>query len=542
MNAREPAGSEEVRFEDLDLVYIISFDLGASIEAEDLKKLLEWFSKRCKTVEGIWIPPEEARPTPEFVYRKAKELGIKDPEKIGIEELMKNERLKEEINRALAMFGLIVLANRVGCLPGYLELGRYVRLKLTNLNIGMEDLGFNRLKCELYLLLHDAGVGIITAWIHLDGSLSTDDAIKIQKELYEAKCRIKDPFGNIVGGTLFGFIEENIVKPLHVAIMFKNKYGNYDEAIKALKKGDITEDKIREKIRTTHCPIRPVVCIRKHRCHDGCTTAEDAVKRHSREIAGILAENEGWRGYRMDAVKKHLENSPSLYESFAMFVIIGASLFMGSTKLDEWVKGVESKEDQELKYRSAELFLVIPTEFLALSDMILDAYTSVYRNKRDEFKERRRRGETVRPSEVMGIRDELTDGLEEYNNISVFRVDPFRGVMEYGKERLMLSKKVDILLSGLQELSDMARTFYEEEALKKQVELAARQEDLSRKQVLLTILFGVFGAFQALEYLEPKLGFLPAFAVTLTIFTLIYLCYKLYIRGKLHLFRRKKAG
>jgi hypothetical protein len=52
----------------------------------------------------------------------------------------------------------------------------------------------------------------------------------------------------------------------------------------------------------------------------------------------------------------------------------------------------------------------------------------------------------------------------------------------------------------------------------------------------------MFGAFQAMEYLEPKLGFLPALAVTLAIFTLIGLSYKLYIRGKLHLFRRKKGG
>jgi hypothetical protein len=105
------------------------------------------------------------------------------------------------------------------------------------------------------------------------------------------------------------------------------------------------------------------------------------------------------------------------------------------------------------------------------------------------------------------------------------------------------TRKLSYLLSGiyesardmlkflLEELDGMSRTLYEEETLKKQedfsraqVELAARQEDLSRKQLLLTILFGVFGGLQAMEYLEPKLGFLPAFAVTLAIFTLIGLC------------------
>jgi hypothetical protein len=184
--------------------------------------------------------------------------------------------------------------------------------------------------------------------------------------------------------------------------------------------------------------------------------------------------------------------------------------------------------------------------------MILRVYTSIYRNKFRELRERRRRGETVRPSEIAEIKEGLMEGLEEYRNVSLFIVDPERSIMEHGKEMLGLSGEVDTLKSLLKELDDMARTFYEEEALKKQeefsraqVELAARQEDLSRKQVLLTILFGIFGAFQALEYLEPKLGFLYALTVTLTIFTLIYLSYyKLYpyIRGKLHLFRRKKAG
>jgi hypothetical protein len=137
----------------------------------------------------------------------------------------------------------------------------------------------------------------------------------------------------------------------------------------------------------------------------------------------------------------------------------------------------------------------------------------------------------VKPSEVAEIREGLMDGLEEYNNVSLFSMDPHRSIMEHGKERLRLSDKVNVLKSLLEELDDMARTLYEEE--------------FSRKQVLLTILFGVFGAFQALEYLEPKLGFLPALALTLAIFILICLSYyKLYpyVRGKLHLFRRKKAG
>ncbi|WP_125670692.1 hypothetical protein [Candidatus Methanodesulfokora washburnensis] len=544
MDVRTGAESTEVRFEDLDLVYIISFDLGAPIEAEDLKELLELL-EGYKLIEGIWIPPsEKAKATPEFVRRKAKELGIKDAEKISIEELMKNERLLEEINRAHAMFKEIFSMDLRVFDPEYLKLGRYMRLKLIDLNVSIKDpeLSYlNELKCELYLLLHSVGVAVLTAWIHLNGNFSTDDLIKIEKKLRNAKCTIKDPSGNIAEETLRGFVKRKIIKTLHAAVLFKGEYGSYD----ALKRSDITEDKIMKKLRTPFTLVRVVLCIRKHRCNGKCTTAEDTVENHLREVAGISGAYGAWRYYREDAAKKDLGENLSPDVRYAIFVTDGpVSLFLSSTMLDEELKF----KDRELEYRSIELDLVQPVEFLSLSEMILNVYTSVCRNKFEEFRERRRKGEIVRPSEIEEIRKGLTDGLEEYRNVSLFIKDPSRSIMEHGKERLRLSDKADALKSLLEELDDMSRTLYEEETLKKQedfskaqVELGARQEDLSRKQVLLTILFGIFGAFQAMEYLEPKLGFFPAFALTLTIFTLISLCYKLYIRGKLHLFRRKKA-
>jgi hypothetical protein len=573
MNAGEPAGSKEVRFEDLDLIYIFSFDLGAPVEARDLG---ESFSKKYGIVEGISIPPYEARPTPEFIRLKAEELGI-DVEEMSEEE---DKNLTEEIRRAHAMFGEIISKDDLSCDPRYLELGRYARLKLADLNLMIIDPklsylgpepasihaltassshGFEicpplipanelELKCEVYLILHNTGVGVVTVWIHLNGDLSADNVIETERELFNAECIIRDSFGDIImlDGTLYKFVEQFIFKPLRAATLFKSKYGSYDAAFDALKRGDITEYEIDEKLRTRHSSIHCVVCIRKHRCWGKCATAEDAIKRHLREIYGILSRDKWWRYHRIDVAKKALGENLSYTVGYAMFVAIGASLFISSATLDEEL--MKDRElNKELGYRFIELDLVHPMEFLLLSDMILNVYISVYRKKFEELKERRRRGEIVRPSEIAEIRGDLMNGLEEYNNVSLFRADPSRSIMGYGKERLRLSKKADVLKSGLKELSGMSRTFYEEESLKKQedfsraqVKLLARQEDLSRKQFLLTILFGVFGAFQAMEYLEPKLGFLPALAVTLTIFTLIYLSYKLYIRGKLHLFRRKK--
>jgi hypothetical protein len=53
MGAKEPAGSEEVRFEDPGLVYIISFDLGAPVEVKDTRKLSYLLPGIYEMVEGI---------------------------------------------------------------------------------------------------------------------------------------------------------------------------------------------------------------------------------------------------------------------------------------------------------------------------------------------------------------------------------------------------------------------------------------------------------------------------------------------------------
>jgi hypothetical protein len=248
MNVREPAGSEEVRFEDLDLVYIIPFDLGASIEAWDLGAK---FSAGSKLFEAIWSPSS------------------------GLE-------IVDKLSRAYAMFALTTIpCDRAVLNLNYLKLDRYVRLILSDLDLDVEDpeLKIKDLKCELHLFLHNAGVGIVTAWIHLNGDLSADDVIKIERKLYrEAGCIVKDPSGNIEKGTLKGFIDRHIIVPLQAVVVFKNKYEDYEnyseEAFNAL------TGKLAKKLRLPYEWYRTVICIRNHKCCDGCRISEDGVKRH----------------------------------------------------------------------------------------------------------------------------------------------------------------------------------------------------------------------------------------------------------------------
>jgi len=459
------SGGGGIRFEDLDLIYMIPFDLGGPVKIEDI---VEWL----------------------FSSKLVKKGG----------------RLRRYEDR-LAM------------------------LKLIDLNMTITDPRFSYLRelgCNLYLILHAAGIAVVTVWIHLSADLSTDDVIKIEENLYNASCIIKGPFGEIEE-RLDNFID-GIIRPLQFVVVFGREYGSFDKVADALTKDHIIASKIEEKLRSSDSHIYRVVCIINHRCQDGCMTAEDVVKGHLKEMAGILTLYGNWRHYRMDTAKEILGENLSRDASYAIFMTTDASLFIGSTVFDE---RPESIRDAKIEYLKAGATLVAAMEFLQLSRMFLEVYISVYQRKSEEFWRRWERGESVRPSEVMEMRKELMYGLEEYNNISFYAEHPYIGIIEYGKERLGLSNKVNVLISGLQELSDMARTFYEEEALRNQENLSKMQVEFSKIQVVLAFFFGIFGAFQAMEYLEPKLGPLYAAILTSAIFLpcLIYIFY-LFIKGR----------
>jgi hypothetical protein len=215
---------------------------------------------------------------------------------------------------------------------------------------------------------------------------------------------------------------------------------------------------------------------------------------HVKEVAGILTRFKGWRDYRIDVAEENLGRNLSSLEPSAMYLTIGASLFLGSPKLskeiEEKVSG--SPLDKDTAFRLRMLSLVTPVEFLALSRKILDVYDSFFRKKRKDFQERKGRGEVVNPSEYMELRNELTDALEEYRNVAFFIADPSRSILEYGKERYRLREWEGVLRSALDELAELARTHYDER--------------FAKSQLVLTVVFGIFGIFAEIEFLEKLVG------------------------------------
>jgi hypothetical protein len=549
------ASEEGLTIKDVDLVFIFAFDLGDKVDA---KKLGEAFEQHYPLVEGVWHPPEEPRHTSVAIYIAAKKLGLIDGEITLREftdwrfadELANDESVIEGIKRLHVLFREMITSDRIALHPEYLELGRYTRFKLVELEAEVvepdeveaddrETQGRIRemvrgFRIEPYLLIHNAGIGIVTAWINLKGNFTTDDIITLEDHLDKIKLNLKDIFGNQFPTTLDGFVDDAIATPLQAAVLFRDRYGDFERVFEALGRDEIGTNEIMEKLRDKYSTKHVIVGVREVKCNDGCFTAENVVKNHLKEVAGILTRYGGWRDYRIDVAEEDLGRNLSPNEPLAMYLAIGASLFLGSPKLSKEIEeeaagSPPNKDYKDTAFRRLMLRLSTPVEFLVLSGKILDVYDTFYHKKREKFQGRKGRGEVVNPSEYMELRSELTDALEEYRNVAFFIVDPGRSILEYGKKRHKLREWEGVLRSALEGLAELARTYYEER--------------FARSQLFLTILFGVFGISAVLEaivtlteFFEKRVSIQGALemavvanlALILTFLFLLYIIYNIY--------------
>jgi hypothetical protein len=513
------ASEEGLTIKDVDLVFIFAFDLGDKVDA---KKLGEAFAKHYPLVEVVWHPPKEPGYTSVAIYIAAKKLGLIDGEitlreftdRGLVDKLANDENVIEGIKRLNVLFRGMIISDRIALDPDYLELGRYTRFKLVELETEVVEpdkveaddretqeriremvRGF---RIEPYLLIHNAGIGIVTAWINLKGNFTTDDIITLRDQLDKIKLNVKHTFGILYASTLRRFIEVAIATPLRAAVLFKDRYGDFERVFEALGRDEIWTNKIMEGLRVKSTTGHVIVGVREVKCNDGCFTAVNVVKNHVKEVAGILTRNRLWQDYRIDKAEEDLGRNLSSLEIFAIYLAIGASLFLGSPKLSKDIEEKAAGSPLDKDYKDAPFrlrmlsSLATPMEFLALSRKILDVYDSFFRKKREKFQERKRRGEAVNPSEYMELRSELTEALEEYRNVAFFIVDPPRSILEYGKEKHRLREWEDVLRSALEELAELARTHYEER--------------FAKSQLVLTVVFGIFGIFAEIEFLEKLVG------------------------------------
>jgi hypothetical protein len=155
----------------------------------------------------------------------------------------------------------MVANDRLALDPEYLGLGRYTRFKLVELEAEVvesaEDEADVReikeykretvrgFRIEPYLLIHNAGIGIVTAWINLKGKFTVDDIITLEERLNEVKLNIEDAIGNQRKSiTLRQFVDGAIATPLQAAVLFKDRYGDFERVFEALGRHEIGMNEI----------------------------------------------------------------------------------------------------------------------------------------------------------------------------------------------------------------------------------------------------------------------------------------------------------
>ena len=520
-------GGEELVFEDVDLVYVYAFDLGASISYDTLR----WFMKCCGLIEGFWLPakapPENHGPTPVGVYLAARELGLIGSE-VALKGFMNNEellsklangdRIKELINRRHALFNAIIANDEKALDPDHLDFGHYARFKLVELEAEVHYPKFKKdlkqkivkFRIEPYLLIHlrssllwSPSVAVITAWINLKGRFTVDELVNLE-HLDTEVLDIKDALGNRYETVTLGEFFDAYIK----ALMGRGA-----------KLGEIRKESA-ETIRVLPAQ-HIIVSIRGFRCsgEDECLTAEDVVKNHVKEIAGILLRRMNWRVRRTNGAEKDLGRNLSPSASYAMYLTRGASIFLGSLKLnkeidDELRLGLAL--DRDTAFRVRELVLVTPVEFLVLWNKMIESSISFYRERLQDIEAEMRKGKAADLRVYMLLKNVLKETLDYYSRVTFFKTNPYKGIMEYGKEHYEALSQMNELASEAVNLGKYIKTYREEAEFKTQITLTVVYS-------ILSVLISVFGLLE-------KFGLSKALIVTVAVATALGLFSRWYIR------------
>ena len=452
-----------VRFTDVYVIYLIGFDLGKPIES---KAFAEWFANSFKIVE-MWWAPHLTEPTLSRYLKERRNLAKQVRYRKAFEELIKQDR---------TLIGL-----------PYLERERYARLKLIELMVHVKDNRFKFLhKCGLecipYLLVHNSGVAIITLWLHvtcIEGGLTTDEIIMMEKELYDARCSITAsyPIGESIENEFLKRrnslreLAESLMRILQGSIMYSEK--SFEESFrifreKLRKDEEATLKDLYGKLRRTLYRPTVVTGIAEHVCECQCKTAFDALKYHRIELSGILNSTEGWRLLNKEAIDKSLntDNNLSYFTDDAFF--IGphwVALWIGSKKLDE---GTPLEELDVERMGVLNLYLS-PLTLVKLLRTALDVY--------NEYAEERLKT-LLKKGSLRGISELRAEVEKQLSNIELLDIeiipDPTRSVIERAKEVYKVDQAFNMIRNRLEWFS--------------QINERVLNEGINRLQILIGVL------------------------------------------------------
>jgi hypothetical protein len=396
---------------------IYTFDLQKTL---DLKRIAKNFIEKKTGYEAIFIPWEE-KP----ISLKEEDNKFSDFDFNDIKKYVKDKKLNKKHKLFVAAIG----SEKISLEPRYLNAGKFVRIKLPDIEIQFTSEQLNQLgkmNAEVHLLIYKMGIIIATLYIRppLGKTLNTYQIIEIERRLPDEEVEANGDKNKL---------EEHLLDKLEELFLKELKNVDISVAVRKLKK------------RWNYPRVKYAVCIRNY-----CQGANIVPKE---EFYGILNAMRGWYLLRERKIElKELYNRRDFY----IFVGNSGSLFFGLDKFEKHIEETNNIFEKETEYSGKlyflytfpeyfEHYIITPVEFLSIIDTMLERYFNIIQDLPKSY------------WKATKFIREFFEDIQEYNNITFMRARPIWKIVKDGGESLGIPEMMDAVKAGISTLASVTQ-------------------------------------------------------------------------------------
>ncbi|MGB9022354.1 MAG: hypothetical protein WCC94_02845 [Candidatus Bathyarchaeia archaeon] len=357
----------------------------------------------------------------------------------------------------------------------------YVRLKLRGFEATFSELQ-SKIRApihgEAYVLIHRTGFAIMSFWLSIrQSTLDLNDLMSLEQSeatslrtiiwrgLAEEYAKVSLSMRKILTSD-----RHESSQSLSIVTNIETLSNIYAFCIvtKGLI-GDISSiEELEKKLRYYPIGRYPLISIR----NIGGSALEKFVNDHKFELHGILTKEKYWDWVGQKWVDYALRENLAWRSDWAVYIGYGASLLMTAPSVTERfleIKALKQPKDSdqqlELEYRGVNLDVVNIVEVLKLQEIMLRTYDYVL--------------SVGPPRSILGLtnlKQSLTEGLEEYQNVRIWPHKTAQEWVEFGQRIMNIDKIYAVVQEKFKLLEGRLRTQYDVR--------------LNRLVVALAVLFG----------------------------------------------------
>ena len=374
--------------------------------------------------------------------------------KAGVGDIMlKDESLKDEMRVILEADQEVIDAE-------YIESQRFVRLKLKEFGMDIQELGEQRVRVDLSI--HRSGIGVLEMTVSLNGvNLTPSDIIDL-----ELLPRSKKSVKFLIPMELireYSKVDEEVasaLKGLPTVRRGLSLEASLDEVVwyywssimNAIWKLG-SEEKILDSLRYEIFTAYPVVFIR--RTSPEYETPAELLRSHPKQVYGILTQvlRQPIETVRLENVEKMFGNDLSERADVSTFIALESTLKINSKNTCSILKVIaeERNTSTEYEYMYDMRTLLNVVELLQVQRQILWLYDYILAS---------RPLESLSPRQLAHVKGELARALDEFYNIKVAAQREAWTKIEYGKKVLMVADFFNTVTGKLGLLEEAASSLH----------------------------------------------------------------------------------